>query len=238
MGVMNMRDVVIAHMVKQKGSGAPLLGKIKMEGVLQLSGQDVAKQVYDASYNRGGAMLDIEHLLVDFEPTITVTSNLQKRYMIEAEHITNEHINIQEKIITIPIEAFNGKAFLGYTDDEMPGYSYMMLFQSHTDKTKVHALSLVGVMDSSQFDLAVRGRFTYKSLQEWQIRLPQELGKYIQAHIDSQRDSTTYNKIQGVHKGYNIVGGGGNWMNTISNITIKRTGKGVNPAGKGVKHLY
>ena len=233
MGVMNMRDVVIPYVHEEditgNGVGAAFTQKtIKMEGVLQLSGQDVAQQVYHTP-NRSG--LYLEQLLVDFEPTITVTPSLQKRYMIEAEHITNEHINTQEKIITLPIEAFNGKSFIGYTDDEMPGYKYMMLFQSHTDKTKVHALRLVGVMDPTQFDLAVRGKFTYKPLQEWQIRLPKELGKYIQAHMDSQRDSTTYNKIQGVHKGYNTVGGGGNWMNTISKITIKRT-------GKGVKHLY
>lgn len=226
-----MNDVVIPYVhqndITGNGIGATFTQKtITMEGVLQLNGFDVAQQVYDASYNKGGAVLDIEHLLVDFEPTITVTPNLQKRFMIEAQHITNEHINIQEKIITIPIEAFNGKAFIGYTSDHHSGYNYMMLFQSHTHKTKVHVLRVVGVMDPSQFDLAVRGRFTYKPLQEWQIRLPQELGKYIQAHMDSQRQH-----IQGVHKGYNSVRGGNVWMNSTPNITIKRT-------GKGATHLY
>lgn len=220
-----MKDVVIAHMVKVKGAGAPLLGKIKMQGVLAMESYGVAKQMYGDLGRRGGAGLDLEHLLEDYEPTIKATE-MQKWLLIEAQHISSKHVDVQQKTITIPIEAFNDKAFVAYTDSEMPGHNYLMLFQSHTDKTKVHALKIVGVYEPSQFNLVVRARFTHKSLRDWQVKLPNELGKYIEAHMQSYR-------VAGVHKGgYNSVSGGNVFMNSVPNKVVIKQSK------RGARHLY
>lgn len=219
-----MKDVVIAHMVKVKGAGAPLLGKIKMQGVLAMESYGVAKQMYGDLGRRGGAGLDLEHLLEDYEPTIKATE-MQKWLLIEAQHISSKHVDVQQKTITIPIEAFNDKAFVAYTDSEMPGHNYLMLFQSHTDKTKVHALKIVGVYEPSQFDLVAKARFTHNSLRDWQVKLPNELGKYIEAHMTSIREA-------GVHKGYNSVSGGNVFMNSTPNKMV------IKQSNRGARHLY
>jgi hypothetical protein len=230
MGVMNMKDVEIQYIHQEditgNGVGAIVTSKtVKMQGVLEMEGFSVAKQLYGDLGRRGGANIDLEHLLEDFEPTIR-TADMRNWLLIEAQHISSKHVDVQQKTITIPIEAFNDKAFLAYTPTYGSGYTYLMLFQSHTDKTKVHALRIVGVFEPSQFDLAVRGRFTHNSLRDWQVKLPNELGKYIQAHMQSHR-------VAGVHKGgYNSLSGGNVFMNSAPNRMVIKQSK------RGATHLY
>ena len=191
-----MKDVKIAYMVKVKGAGAPLLGKIKMEGVSVMTDEQVT-QIFGSKNTTG--TYSIDYLMRARHPSIT-PSAVRKLYLIEAQSITNECVDVQQKTINIPMEAFDNKAFMAYRKESSGAYTYLMLFQSHTDKDKVHALRMIARYNPNNLDLEIVAGFPYVSLPDWKVTVPQELGKYIQAHIDSEYNTATQRATTGNSK--------------------------------------
>jgi hypothetical protein len=183
MGVINMKDVKIAYMVKVKGAGAPLLGKIKMEGVSVMTDAQVT-QIFGSKNTTGTQSID--YLIKAWHPEIAASA-VRKLYLIEAQSITNECVDVQQKTINIPMEAFDNKAFMAYRKESSGAYTYLMLFQSHIDKDKVHALRIIAQYNNNYSELSVIAGFPHVSLPDWKVTVPQELAKYIQAHIETER---------------------------------------------------
>lgn len=181
-----MKDVKITYMVKVKGAGAPLLGKIyrgiKMEGVSVMTDAQVT-QIFGSKNTTGTHSID--YLMKAWHPEIAASA-VRKLYLIEAQSITNECVDVQQKTINIPIEAFDNKAFMAYRKESSGAYTYLMLFQSHTDKDKVHALRIIAQYNNNYSELSVIAGFPHVSLPDWKVTVPQELAKYIQAHIETE----------------------------------------------------
>ncbi len=184
-----MKDVKIAYMKKVKGSGAPLLGKIKMEGVSVMTDAQVA-QIFGSKNVTGTQTRQLFHPSIDYlmkawHPEIT-TSAVRALYLIEAQSISKHCVDVQQKTINIPMEAFDNKAFMAYRKESSGAYTYLMLFQSHTDKDKVHALRIVAQYNNNYSEMYVIAGFPHVSLPDWKVNVPQELAKYIQAHIETE----------------------------------------------------
>ena len=177
-----MKDVKIAYMVKVKGAGAPLLGKIKMEGVSVMTDAQVT-QIFGSKNTTGTQSID--YLMKAWHPEIAASA-VRKLYLIEAQSITNECVDVQQKTINIPMEAFDNKAFMAYRKESSGAYTYLMLFQSHIDKDKVHALRIIAQYNNNYSELSVIAGFPHVSLPDWKVTVPQELAKYIQAHIETE----------------------------------------------------
>jgi len=220
-----MKDVKIAYMKKVKGSGAPLLGKIKMEGVSVMTDAQVA-QIF-GSKNATGTQ-SVDYLMKAWHPEIT-TSTVRALYLIEAQSISKDCVDVQQKTINIPMEAFDNKAFMAYRKESSGAYTYLMLFQSHTDKDKVHALRIVVRYNPNNLDLELVALFPHVSLPDWKVNVPQELGKYVQAHIDSERPQ--YTATQRV-TGSNLT------STTNSNTIMLRGGMQIKQSRRGATHLY
>ena len=178
-----MKDVKIAYMVKVKGAGAPLLGKIKMEGVSVMTDAQVT-QIFGSKNTTGTQSID--YLIKAWHPEVAASA-VRKLYLIEAQSITNECVDVQQKTINIPMEAFDNKAFMAYRKESSGAYTYLMLFQSHIDKDKVHALRIIAQYNNNYSELSVIAGFPHVSLPDWKVTVPQELAKYIQAHIETER---------------------------------------------------
>jgi len=205
---------------------------VTMKGTGLNQRSNLAMVLYDVEIKNGSSIdASFDHLQGIYNPTVTVNS-IPKSCYIEAKSITNECIDLQDKVINIPLKAFDGKQLIAYKQSQTGQINYLILFQSHTDNNRVHAIRLEVHYNPVMNEHSVRAWFPNEKLRnqdEWTIQVPSELKYYIENHIQSlgvQQVGTSAHSIMGGHRGYNSVP----WMNNTP-ITIKRT-------GKGSKHLY
>ena len=146
----------------------------------------------------------LEDLQATYNPTAIVNS-LPKSYYLEARSITNECIDIQNKVINIPLKAFDGKQLIAYKHTHTGQIEYMILFQSHTDNNRVHVIRLELQYDPVTNEHTVRGWFPNQKLrneQKWTIQVPSELRWYIQKHmqeVGGQQVGTATLSISSIH---------------------------------------
>jgi hypothetical protein len=227
-GTVNMSDIIVGYTEEYQN-----FKSVRLQGVADHSEHDICAALYGINV---ATHKSLANFLASDQPTIPILS-LQDKFIIKAHDIKAKHVDQERRTITIPLEAFHMKSFIALERPEINHRQYLILFQSHTQEDRVHAITIEKIqrynpasIHPEQKLVASFPNWVLRERDGWRVKVPQELLTYVQAHEDAV--DKKYKTQGGVHKVYNPhIGGGNGWMNITPKITIKRT-------GKGTKHLY
>ena len=141
-GTVNMSDIIVGYtnVMKSSLSGLPThtARSVRLQGVADHSEHDICAALYGINV---ATHKSLANFLASDQPTIPIQS-LQDKFIIKAHDIKAKHVDQERRTITIPLEAFHMKAFIALERPEINQRQYIILFQSHTQEDRVHAITI------------------------------------------------------------------------------------------------